>query len=420
MGARRMTLDNGLALVARPNRSTATVALHLSLRAGAAFDPAGRPGVAHLVARLLDRGARGLAAARIAEDFDARGIGFAARARVDSLDLTLRLLSRDLPFALQRLWELSSAPEFPPDELARERDRVLTEIAERDQDTAAQAEDRMSEMLFPAGHPYHAPLTGTRDSVAAIGRDDLARHHADRCGASGAVLVLSGDLDPARTLDAAAQRFSGFPVSRAAPAPIGDAPPPAPRVEFRAIAGKTQADIALAYVPAVRRRGDDLQAALLMSSVLGEFGMGGRLGRAVREEAGLAYYAHSYVWAGLGAGPVVIRAGVAPERVRPALAIIRRTVDRFLRRGATPREIDDSKRALIGSIPRRFETNAGAAALLADSELQGVGYDHAERVPALVAAVTRDQVDEAARRYVTPDRSVLVVSGPDGGGAGLA
>jgi zinc protease len=179
------------------------------------------------------------------------------------------------------------------------------------------------------------------------------------------------------------------------------------------IAGKSQSDIAWAFVPAIRRRGEDLQATLVMNSVLGDFGMGGRLGRSVREDAGLAYYASSHVWSGFGAGPVLVRAGVAPDKVAKAVRLMRKTVEAFLRKGPKPAEIADSKLALTSSIPRRFETNAGAASLLADCEFQGLGFDFVESVPERIAALDRDAVLEAARRYLTPDRSVLVVTGAE-------
>lgn len=427
VAARREVLGNGLVTVVRPNRSTRSVALHLALRAGGAFDPPRRSGTSCLAARLLDRGGAGLGAHAIARDFEVRGIAFLARARLDSLDITLRLLTRHLPFALERLRNLASTPTFPESECEGERARVLNEIAEREQDTAARAEEALAQALFPEGHPYHAPVLGTRDTVAAIGREDLQAFHAARCRPEEAVLVVSGDVEADDALRLSERVFGSWasaagtegrrdasrPAVPDAPPSLPDAPPPdAAREIVVGIAGKTQTDIALGFVPAIRRRGQDLQAALVMNSVLGDFGMGGRLGGAIRERAGLAYYAHSYVWAGLGAGPIVVRAGVAPKGVRKAIDLMRRTVSAFRSRGPLSSELRDSKQALSAALPCRFETNAGAAALLADCEIQGLGYDFADRVPDLIAAVDRNSVLEAARRYLTPERSILVMVGP--------
>ncbi|HYV84492.1 MAG TPA: pitrilysin family protein [Patescibacteria group bacterium] len=424
VAARRVVLDNGLAVIARPNPATRSVAVHLILPAGSGFDSLDKPGAAAFVSRLLDRGAGGLTAARIAGDFENLGAAFLARTRLDGLDVTLRMLPGHLPFALERLRVIVSAPEFPAAEVEGERARILTDLAERDCDTTARADDLLAESLFPEGHPYHAPIHGTRAGVQALGRDDLVRFHAARCIPRGAVLVIAGQVTAAAAHDLAARHFASWTApgrgprqagdGGAGPAPFPDAPPPAGvRAIIHPIAGKTQADVALGFVPAVRRRGPDLQAALVMNSVLGEFGIGGRLGLEVRENAGLAYYAHSYVWAGLGAGPVVVRAGVATENVVRATRLIRRTLARFLSAGIKPKELADSKQAMASVLPRRFETNAGAAGLLADSEYQGLGFEFPDRVADLIHAVDRHAAEDAARRYVTLDRQVLVVAGAD-------
>jgi zinc protease len=401
-------------LIARPNRSVRSIALHLTLRAGAAFDPPGRCGTAHLVARLLDQGAESLSARTIAEEFDARGISFQARARLDSLDITLRLLSRHLPFALERLALLVAQPTFPEAECAAEQARVTTEITERDQDTAACADMMLAAALFPLGHPYHAPPAGTRESVAALTREGIARFHGTRCIPQGAVLAMAGDFDAAPALKSAEQILGDWTAPSRASVPFAEAPAPSDvQVLVRPIEGKTQSDVALGFAPLVDRRGADFQAALVMNSILGDFGMGGRLGGSIRERAGLAYYAHSYLWAGLLRGPLVVRAGVAPQSVRQAVDLMRRTIEGFRRRGPKPAELRDSKQAMASAIPRRFETNAGAAALLADCEFQGLGFDFPDRVPGLIAKVSRDAVVRAARAYLTLDRCALVVAGAD-------
>jgi zinc protease len=424
VAASRHALPNGLVAILRPNRSTRSVALRLMLSAGGAFDPKGAAGTAHLAARLLDRGAGGISGARIAEDFDALGIAYDARARLDSLDMTIRCLAKHLPFALERLRLLASSPDFPEEEVAGERARVLTEIAERDQDTAAQADDLLCAGVFPEGHPYREPITGTRESVEPMTRAHLSAFHAAHGGPERAVFGLAGDFEEKSALDLVTRVFGDWGGRRAAagaPNPGRATPPRLPRaaalrttsIRVKPIAGKTQADVAWGFTPEIERLAPDLQAVMVMNSVLGDFGMGGRIGRSVREEAGLAYHASSYVWSGLTAGPIVVRAGVAPEGIRKAIRLMRSTIREFLRRGPTPKELADSKQALAAAIPRRFETNLGAAALLADSEYQGLGFDFPDRAAALIERVDRASTIEAARRYITPGGSVLVVTGPE-------
>ena len=242
---------------------------------------------------------------------------------------------------------------------------------------------------------------------------------------------MAGDFDSARALGLAANIFgawngsSGRPPrpaggtsetgnsDRAARAAIPDPPAPDGVVSVvKPIAGKTQADIALGF-RGLKRLSPDLPVALVLDSILGEFSLGGRLGKAIRERAGLAYYAYSHFTAGLGAGPFVARAGVAPERVRKAIDLMSRTIAQVVRRGVTAAETSDSKQALAAATPRRMETNPDASEVLADAEFYGLGVDYPLQLPELIRAVTRSEVEEAARKYLTLKKCVLVVAGPE-------
>ncbi|HEU4401693.1 MAG TPA: pitrilysin family protein [Candidatus Polarisedimenticolia bacterium] len=412
---RRAVLENGLVVIARENRASRSITVRLLVEAGAAFDPQDRAGTAALVALLLDRGAAGLTAETIAEEFDFLGAGFRAQTRGDWLEVETRLLSDHLPRLLERIRLLVEQPAFPEPEVRREKTKILTAIGERDQDTASVAEITLAATLFPEGHPYHAPAIGTRATVERIGRDDLMTFHRSRFGPTGGILAIVGDLDPDRSIERAAAVFGSWPRSGSGGrrATIPDPPRPAqPVIVVRPVEGKTQADIALGILPGLRRLSPDLPAALVLNSLVGEFSLGGRLGTAIREQAGLAYYCYSHFEAGLGAGPFVARAGVAPDKVVRAWRMLRRILEGVRRRRPTTAEIKDSKQALAASIPRRLETNHAAAAFLADCEFHGLGLDYPERLPSLIEAVDRAQVESAADRYLTLGPHALVVAGP--------
>jgi zinc protease len=417
----RAVLDNGLVVVARPQPRSRSVAIHLVLQAGAAFDPDGREGLAGFVAMLLDRGAGDRTAREIALGFDRLGATFQAAVRRDTIGIECRCLPGHLEEVLGRLGILVASPTFPADEVERARGLILTALAERAQDTAAVAEETLLETLFPAGHPYHAPRLGRRAAIEAIGRDDLRRFHARQFEPGGAVLALAGVLDPGIATAAVERTFGawrGAPDRRgSAPArpgrPVFPAPPPPDRLIAvrRTLEGKSQADIALGF-PGLRRDDPGLVPAMVFNCVLGEFGLGGRLGREVREKAGLAYYAFSRFAPGLGPGPLTIRSGVTAAKVDRAVALIDRTLAQVARRGFRPAEVRDARTSLAASVPREMETNDAAAATLALAEFYGQGIDFPDRLPGLIRAVTQAQVEDCSRRHLTPGRQVRVIAGP--------
>ena len=411
-GTSRAALDNGLIVVVRENRAAKSIAIRLVLEAGAAFDPPGKEGTAALAGDLLDRGAGSLTAEAIADYFDYLGVSFECGARRDTLEVGIGLLAQHLPGVLERLRILVAEPTFPEEELLREKGQVLTSIAERDQDTAAVAEMALAETIFPEGHPYRNPRLGTRASIESIERRDLAAFHRARIGPGGSVLSLAGDLDARRAMDLVAGLFASWTGPRVSRAVIPEAPARTREIVVsRPIDGKTQADIGLGF-PGIRRLSPDLPALLVLNNILGEFALGGRLGKSIRDRAGLAYYVYSRFTAGIGAGPLAVRGGVAPQNVRKAIDLMRKTIEDLRRRGVTAAEMKDSKSALAASIPRRMETNPESASVLADAEFFGQGIDYPEKLPRLIREVTRAQVEDAAERYLTLGRHVLVVAGP--------
>jgi zinc protease len=108
----------------------------------------------------------------------------------------------------------------------------------------------------------------------------------------------------------------------------------------------------------------------------------------------------------------VIRAGVDPANVERAIAAIDHEVGTFGREGATRQEIEETRRFLIGSIPRMLENNASIATFLQTVEFFGLGLDYDRRLPSLLEAVTLDDVNRAAAAVLDPARARVAVAGP--------
>jgi zinc protease len=157
----------------------------------------------------------------------------------------------------------------------------------------------------------------------------------------------------------------------------------------------------------------DYLAASIGNSILGRFGLMGRLGDVVRESAGLAYSVSSSLSGGPGPGPWQISAGVAAQNVERAISLIRRELGRFLEKGVTSRELTDNQANFIGRLPLQLESNEGVAGALINIERFQLGLDYYQRYPDLVRQVTRAQVAATARRFLDPDHLAVAVAGPE-------
>jgi zinc protease len=179
-----------------------------------------------------------------------------------------------------------------------------------------------------------------------------------------------------------------------------------------AMEGKTQADLVLGW-PGLARTDVDYMAARLANTILGVFGLMGRLGDHVREEMGLAYYVYSQLEAGHGAGPWTAVAGVNPANVQQAIDGILREVRRLCDEPVPAEELADSQAFLTGSMPLRLETNEGVAATLLDMERYQLGLDYLLRYADLVNAVAVADVQTVAQKYLNPEVYALAVAGPE-------
>jgi len=181
--------------------------------------------------------------------------------------------------------------------------------------------------------------------------------------------------------------------------------------KHHSIAGKSQADLIVGTI-GPRRKDPEFMSASLGNSVLGQFGLMGRIGDVVREKSGLAYYAHSSLNTGIGPGVWEASAGVSPQNISKAVDLIVAELQRFVELGVTAEELADSKSNFVGRLPLSLESNGGVAGALVNIERYELGLDYYRRYAGLVQAVTREEVAETARKYIDPGRLAIAVAGP--------
>lgn len=409
----RVALDNGTTVLAHHTSMHPAVTLLVALEAGSAYDPAGRDGISHFVSRVIDRGTMRRTADALSQALDFRGVSLSTGVGRHTFTLSCTCLTEDLDDILQLVAEVITQPSFLPHEVETRRGEIVTGIRQDEDNPASVAGDEVLALLYPGGHPYGRPWRGTVASVEAIRRADIETFHAARFGPSRQTVVIVGDIETGAAVQAAARALGSWQhAAGLAVVPPAPATPARRQVSRIAIPGKPQADIAYGFV-AVSRRDPDYLPLVVMNNVLGQYGLGGRLGDSIRERQGMAYYAYSTLDANVAPGSLIIRAGVAPENVERALASMDVEVRRIVTEGITPQELADAKRYLIGSMPRMLETNSEIASFLQSAEYFGLGLDYDRRLPALIDAVTIDDVHAATERVLDPDRAAVVVAGPD-------
>jgi zinc protease len=412
---RSRTLANGARLFVLENRFNPTVAVSGSLNAGSLFAPPARRMVASVTAGELAKGTERRTKLEIAEALESRGASFSISTGASDpvgVDIAAAALSRDVEVLLDVLAEVLLTPVFPPEELEKERMRLVGVIREQQDQTSVRAFETMSRRLYPEGHPFHRRSADDRiATLESLSSEELRRFYEERYGAGTLILVVVGDVDSDRLLDGLERRLaswrSGPAVEIPKPAPVM----PSPGDETVFMADKASADVVLAQPAALERLDADYLACVLANSALGQSSLTSRLGVRVRDTEGLTYGIHSGFSATHLAGPFAVSLTVKPESRGAAVAATLEEIRRFLAQGMTEKELTDEKSSHAGRYKVDLGSNGGMAHAIDAAVYYGLGISYLDEFPLRVAAVTKEEADTAFAKRVDPDSFMIVSAG---------
>ncbi|HET9952111.1 MAG TPA: pitrilysin family protein [Candidatus Eisenbacteria bacterium] len=409
----RVELPNGLVVQVLANRSVPTVAIHGIVRSGRIHAPADQPALPGLVAKMLTRGAAGRTKSEIAARLDDAGARLTIGSDLLETSIVGSGMARDLKLLLQTLSDDLLRPTFGADELAKAKEEYRAEILKADDNTQQRAADRLSRLVYPAGHPYAAPTKeGWLSSIDAGSVADLRAYHARRFVGTGTILSIVGDVDPKETIALVTSLFGAMPRGERPVVAPPRAEAGAAREVVETMPGKANTNFFLGHAGGLARGDSDYEACMIANAALGQSGLTSRVGKRVRDTEGLSYSIVSrFFWIDDIDGAWAVIAAVAPQNAAKAIRSSREVVEQYVRDGITAEEVESQKSFFAGNFQVRLGTNAGVAAQLTYAEKFGFGPKYLDDYPARFRAVTLGQVNEAIRKHIHPDRMILVVAG---------
>jgi zinc protease len=407
-------LDNGVVVLIYENPTVQSVVVEGLVRAGALVESRQKAGLAQFTSEMLLRGTQRRSFDDIYEEIESLGATVDFGANRHNTEFSGHSLAEDLDVILDLLAESLRRPTFPEDQLEPVRGEIITSLNIRANDTRHSAGLAFRELLYK-DHPYGQSVDGYLDSIPNLSRDDLVAFHRDYYGPKDMIITVVGSVTRDEVLGKVEAAFGDW---QAAAKEMPDIPPATrPEKTIRThvdMSQKTQSDIILG-LPGPSRAADDYLEASMANTVLGVFGMYGRLGQSVREEQGLAYYAFSQLHGGLGPSPWIVSTGVAPDKVEQAIKSILIEIDRIRDEPIPEEELADSQAFRTGSLPVSLETNDGLANVITDVELYGLGLDYLQNLPDKIRAMTPATVQGAAQKYLSSEQIAIAVAGPDSG-----
>ena len=402
------TLGNGLRVVFVEQRRLPLISLRLAFRTGDAHDPPELPGLTDVMAVMLNEGTETRTSKEIADETARIGATLSAGSNSDYMTVAASALTRFAGEILELLADVVLRPSFPEDELELTKQNALQNlIAQRGQPSFL-ANERMARVIYGA-HPY-AVVSPTPESIGAITRARLAEFHRTAFIPNNAVLFVGGDFDRAQVLALVEQLFGAWPAGTVQAAAF-----PAPPARARRTAyivdrpGSAQSNIVIAN-PGITRTHPDYFPLLLMHTVLGA-NASSRLFMNLREEKGYTYGAYTNLDARREAGTFRATAEVRTPVTGASLKEFFHEFARIRDELVSEQEAQDAKAYLTGIFPIRLETLDGLVDQLIQIKMFDLPDDYLQTYRERVQAVTRADVQRAARAYVTPDTAAVVVVG---------
>jgi zinc protease len=408
----RAELPNGIIVLVYENHSSPAVIVSGYLWAGALSEAPEQAGLAAYASGMLMRGTKNRTFGQINSELESVGARLGFQSGMHTTGFGGKALAEDLGLLLDVLGESLQRPTFPGEEVERLRGQILTNLQRRAHDTRQMAKLTFDALLYP-NHPYGRSVRGYEKTVEGLSREHLAGYYQGHYSPQGMVIAVVGAVSTENALRQVGARLGGWHPPAATP--NRSIPPSVQLDELRRqetlLEGKIQSDIMLGW-HGMARNDPDFMKASLTNTVLGVFGMMGRLGNKVRDEQGLAYYVYSRLEAGIAAGPWVAVAGVDPRNVDRAISGILHEVRRLRDEPVPATELADSQAYLTGSMPLRLETNEGIAVTLLSMERYELGLDYLLHYADLVNGVRAEDLQEIAQKYLDPDVYAAAIAGP--------
>ena len=405
----RATLPNGLRVLVAENHNAPLVSLRALVRSGADHDTVHTAGLAAITADLLDEGAGDRDAIRLAEDVGLLGGALGTGADWDASYVSLDVLARTSEEALAIFGDVTARATLPADGLERVRAERLNEILQQRNEPAAIAGKRFASLLYGTG-AYGNSVVGNADTVSSITIEDVRRFYAQHYLPNNSAVVVCGDIQSARAVDLVTRALGDWQRGPEAPRPaIAPRPIEASRIYVIDRPQAVQSEIRVGHL-GVPRSCEDYFPLSVMNAIFGGV-FNSRINLNLRERHGYTYGARSQFAFRRHAGPFVVAAPVRNEVTRESVSEMLTELRRIRTGDIETRELEDTKNYLIGVFPASVQTASDVASRLVDMELYGLSEDYFDHYRENIAAVTKEEVERVANKYLDPDRVLIVIVG---------
>ena len=383
------------------------IAVNISIPSGSAYDPSDKPGLANVMASLLDEGAGDLASDAFKQALESKAIKLSATAERDYVVVTLTTLKENADEAFRLATLALTHPRFDTEAVERIRAMLLASLKQEDEDPNRAAAKAWYAAYFGT-HPYGHPTQGTPAGIASIKADDIKRFATDHLVRSGIKVAVAGDITEVQLKKYLQQMFVSMPAKSV---PFVTKPADLGKPGTHMVVRNETAPVAIFGSVGPMRADPDYIPAFVANYILGGGSFSARLMDEVRDKRGLTYGIYTQVNDFRSASITVGQVQSEKTKIQTAIDVTKAEMAKFAKDGATAKELAEAKTYLTGSFPLALDSDAKIARALNGYQRSGLAADYVDKRNGLINAVTLAQVNAAAKKYFDPANLVVVIAG---------
>ncbi len=409
--AERLLLDNGTPVYLLEDHELPIVTVSALIHTGSVYDPPGKSGLAALTgAQLRGGGTTRLTAAQLDDELEYMASSVESSFGADSGTVTMTTLTRNLPRSLELFGDILHHPRFDEQRFTVARQRALEAIRRQNDDPKELADRELIRAIY-RGHPLG--VIPTAASITAITRTDLTAFQQRFVRPDNLIITVAGDFNRNAIVDRLNRLIGSW--RPATPLALPAVPPVPQTVTPEVLFARkriNQTVIRLGHL-GITKDDPDLYAVRLLDFILGG-SFTSRLMMEIRTNQGLAYNVDSAFDVGRRfPGTFIAETETKADTTARTISLMTSIIAGIRTAPVSAEELTLAKESIINSFLFAFTTPASIVNQEARLEFYGYPPDYLDRYRQRIAAVTREEVLQAARRHLHPDAFKLVVVGDD-------
>jgi len=384
-----------------------------SLVAGDYFSPEDNSAIADLTGYMLDKGTEKYDKFQLAEKLENLGAELSFSVGSETLNFNGKCLSKDVDEVIGLLAEQLRKPTFNNEEFEKLKLQRKGSLQQMLEDTNTRASEKADSMLFPAGNPNRGTsIKKLMSDVEKATREDIVKFYSDYYGPKSMIFVLVGDLDNDKIKVTVDKAFSGWNGGIEIPKFEKAEQVTKGETVIVKMDEKTSATLYIAQTTGIKRTDKDYLALSLGNSIFGMGGFSARLMSIIRDDEGLTYGIYSSLSGDTYAdGQFAISGTFSPKLLAQGYSSTMREFKRWVNEGVTDDELKSAKTRIIGSYKVGLSTTRGIAGSLLSITQRGYEPNYMDEYPNLVNNLTLEEVNNAIKKYINPDKVITVVAG---------